>query len=51
MCGLCFFVHVVEYTIAVAKTFIVVTKTIRLSSNDECNQNWMALFTFHLHFQ
>jgi hypothetical protein len=51
MCGLCFFVHVVEYTIEVAKTFIVVAKIITLSSIDECNQNWMTLFTFHLYFQ
>jgi hypothetical protein len=26
MCGLCFFVHVVEYTITIAKKFIVVAK-------------------------
>jgi hypothetical protein len=51
MCGLFFFVHVVEYIIVVAKKFIVVVKTIMLSSIDECNQNWMTLFTFHLHFQ
>jgi hypothetical protein len=44
MCGLCFFVHVVEYTIAIAKTTM-------LSSFDGCNQNSMILFTFHLHFQ
>jgi hypothetical protein len=30
---------VVEYTIVVAKTFIVVTKTTTLSSIDGCNQN------------
>jgi hypothetical protein len=51
MCGLCFFVHVVEYIIAVGKTFIVVAKTIMLSSIDGCDQNWMTLCTFHLHFQ
>jgi hypothetical protein len=51
MCGLCFFVHVVEYTIAIAKTFIVVAKTTTLSSIDEYNQNWLTLFTFHVHFQ
>jgi hypothetical protein len=44
MCGLYFFVHVVEYIIAVAK----ITTS---SSIDGCNQNWMTLFTFHLHFQ
>ncbi len=27
MCGLCFFLHVVEYTIAIAKKFIVIAKT------------------------
>jgi hypothetical protein len=26
MCGLCFFVHVVKYIIAITKTFIVVVK-------------------------
>jgi hypothetical protein len=51
MCGLCFFVHVVEYIIAVAKTFIIVLKTTIISSINECNQNWMTLFTFHLHSQ
>jgi hypothetical protein len=51
ICGLCFFVHVVEYTIAVEKPFICSCKKIILSSIDECNQNWMTLFTFHLHFQ
>jgi hypothetical protein len=51
ICGLCSFVHVVEYFIVVAKTFIVVAKTTTLSSIDECNQNWMTFFTFHLHFQ
>ncbi len=51
MCGLCFFVRVIEYTITIAKTFIVITKTITLSSIDECNQNWMTLFTFQLHFE
>jgi hypothetical protein len=51
MCGLCFFVHVVEYIVVVAKTFIVVVKITTLSSINECNQNWMTLFTFHLHFQ
>jgi hypothetical protein len=50
MCGLCFFVHVVEYTIAIVKTFIVVAKTTTLSSINECNQNWMTLFIFHLLF-
>jgi len=50
MCGLCFFVHVVEYIIAVAKKFIVVTKTTMLSSINGCNQNWMTLFTFHFTF-
>jgi hypothetical protein len=49
MCDLCFFVQVVEYTIAIANTFVVVAKTIMLSSIDGCNQNWMTLF--HLHFQ
>jgi hypothetical protein len=44
ICGLCFFVHVVEY-------IIIVAKTTTFSSIDECNQNWMTLFTFHLHFQ
>jgi len=43
MCGLYFFVHVVEYIIIVAKTTM-------LSSINGCNQNWMTLFTFHLHF-
>jgi len=51
MCGLCFFVHVVEHIIVVAKTFIVIVKTTTLSSIDGCNQNWMTLFTFHLHCQ
>jgi len=51
MCGLCFFVHVVEYTIAIAKTFIIIVKITTLSSIDGFNQNWMTLFTFHLHFQ
>jgi hypothetical protein len=51
MCGLYFFVHVIEYTIVVAKTFIIVTKITMLSSIDGCNPNWMTLFTFHLHFQ
>jgi hypothetical protein len=32
MCGLCFIVHVVEYIIVVAKTFIVIRKIITLSS-------------------
>jgi hypothetical protein len=36
MCGLCFFIHVVEYIIVVAK---IVTL---------CNQNWMTFFAFHL---
>jgi hypothetical protein len=45
MCGLCFFVHVVEYIIVVAKNFVVVAKIVML-----CNQNWMTLFAFHLHF-
>jgi hypothetical protein len=49
--GLYFFLHVIEYIIVVAKTFIVVTKTTTLSSINLCNQNWMTLFTFHLHFQ
>jgi hypothetical protein len=44
MCSLCFFVHVVEYIIVVAKTTM-------LSSFNGCNQNSMILFTFHLHFQ
>jgi hypothetical protein len=44
MCGISFFVHVVEYIIAIARTFIVVAKTTTLSSIDECNQNWMTLF-------
>jgi hypothetical protein len=39
ICGLCFFVHVVEGTIAIAKAFIVITKTTTLSSIDNCNQN------------
>jgi len=43
MCGLYFFVHVVEYIIIFAKTTM-------LSSINGCNQNWMTLFTFHLHF-
>jgi hypothetical protein len=43
--------HVVEYTIVVAKKFIVVAKTITWSSIGGCNQNWMTLFAFHLHFQ
>jgi hypothetical protein len=43
MCGLYFFVHVVKYT-------IVAAKTTTLSSINGCNQNWMRLFTFHLHF-
>jgi hypothetical protein len=51
MCGLRFFFHVVEYIIIVAKTFIIIAKTIMLSSVNECNQNWMTLFIFHLHFQ
>jgi hypothetical protein len=51
MCGLYFFVHVVEYTIIIAKEFIVVAKTTTLSSIDECHQNWMTLLTFRLHFQ
>jgi hypothetical protein len=51
MCDLYFFIHVIEYTIVVAKTFITVTKTTMLSSINGCNQNWMILFTFHLHFQ
>jgi hypothetical protein len=42
---------VVEYIIAVTKTFIVVAKTTKLSFIDGCNQNWMTLFTFCLHFQ
>jgi hypothetical protein len=42
---------VVEYTIAIAKNFIVVAKITTLSSINERNQNWMTLFTFHLHFQ
>jgi len=50
MCGLCFFVHVVKYIIAVAKTFIVVAKTTMLSSIEGSNQNWMTLFTFHFTF-
>jgi hypothetical protein len=29
MCGLCLFVHVVKYTIIVAKAFIVVAKRLR----------------------
>jgi len=45
MCGLCFFIHVVEYIIVVAKKFIVVAKIVMLR-----NQNWMTLFAFHLHF-
>jgi len=28
MCGLCFFVHVVEYTIVVSKAFIIVANHI-----------------------
>jgi hypothetical protein len=50
MCGLYFFVHVIEYTIAITKKFIVIIKITMLSSIDGCNQNWMTLFTFHLHF-
>jgi hypothetical protein len=34
---------VVEYIIAIVKTFIVVAKTTRLSSINGCNQNWMTL--------
>jgi len=51
MRGLCFFVHVLKHTIVVVKKFIIITKTTTLSSIDGCNQNWMTLFTFHLHFQ
>jgi hypothetical protein len=51
MCGLCFFVHVVEYISIVAKTFIVVAKTSTVSSIDECNKKLMTFKTFHLHFQ
>jgi hypothetical protein len=51
MCGLYLFVHVVEYTIVVAKTFIVIAKTTMLSFINGCNQNRMTLFTLHLHFQ
>jgi hypothetical protein len=51
MFGLCFFVHAVEYTIIVTRTFIIVAKIIMLSSNNGCNQNWMTLFISHLHFQ
>jgi hypothetical protein len=51
MCGLCLFVHVVEYIITIVKTFIIVTKIIMLSSIDECNQNWMTMSTFPLHSQ
>jgi hypothetical protein len=51
MCGLCLFIHVIEYIIVVAQTFIVVLKTTMLSSINGCNQNWMTLFIFHLHFQ
>ncbi len=49
MCGLCFFVHVVEYSIAVAKTFIIITKTITISSINECNQNWMTFFSLFIY--
>jgi hypothetical protein len=51
MYGLCFFIHVVEYIIVVAKKIILVAKIVTLSSIDGCNQNWMTLFAFHLHFQ
>jgi hypothetical protein len=51
MCGLCFLIHVVEYIIVIVKKFIVVAKIITLSSINGCNQNWMTLFAFHLHFQ
>jgi hypothetical protein len=35
-----FLVHVAEYTIqAIAKTFIIIVKTITLSSIGGCNQN------------
>jgi hypothetical protein len=46
ICILCFFVHVVECTIAIAKAFVVVTKTTTLSSINECNHNWMMLPRF-----
>ncbi len=51
MCALRFFIHVVEYIITIAKKFIVIAKTTMLSSINGCNQNWMTLFIFHLHFQ
>jgi hypothetical protein len=34
---MCFFVHGVEYTSVVTKTFIAVVKTIVLLAIDECN--------------
>jgi hypothetical protein len=51
ICGLCFFVYVVEYKLQLKNLSFVVAKTTTLSSIDECNQNWMTLFTFHLDFQ
>jgi hypothetical protein len=51
MCDLCFFVHVIECTIVIVKKFIIIAKTTMLSSINGCNQNWMTLVTFHLHFQ
>ncbi len=30
---------------------IILQVLIMLSSIDECNQNWMTFFIFHLHFQ
>jgi hypothetical protein len=51
ICGLCFFVHVVELLLQLKNLSFVVIKIITLASMNECNQNWMTLFTFHLHFQ
>jgi hypothetical protein len=52
MCSLCFFVHVVEYTIAIAKKLIVVTKEIvHYHPSMDAIKKWMRLVTFHLYFQ
>jgi hypothetical protein len=51
MFGLYLYGHMAKYIIVVAKTFIVVAKTIPSSSINGYNQNWMTLFTFHLLFQ
>jgi hypothetical protein len=47
MCGLCFFLQMLEYIIqAIAKTFIIIVKATTLSSINGCNQNWMTLSIF-----